>query len=318
MPGEFELIARIRSRAKRDSAAVTLGIGDDAAVLKLQENSELVCTSDLSVEGVHFRLNWTTPALVGQKTMTVSLSDLAAMGATPLAALVSIAAPKRSAAELIDRFYDGVLSVAEEYGFPVVGGDISSIDGPVVIDTILLGEVEEGTALRRSGAKAGDMVWVSGVLGSSVAGYRALQLGLRLATASGSDGDAVEAHLRPVARLKLGSALRTRKLATAAIDVSDGLSSDLGHICEESGLGAIIDAALLPKFGSLNDALHGGEQYELLFASPAERRPEVEALALELGIALTCIGKFEGEGVTIINKGDSQPLVPHGWDHFQS
>jgi thiamine-monophosphate kinase len=316
--GEFGRIAAIRRRAARRSAAVPLGIGDDAALLRPSPGRELAVSTDLLVEGVHFRLDWTTPALLGHKALAVSLSDMAAMGAAPVAAFLSIAVPARLGETFLDGLYEGALAIADRLGAVVAGGDFSSTPGPLTIDAVLVGEVESGRALRRSAVRPGDELYVSGTLGSSARGLVLLRAGARPDGATGPDRAALLAHLAPEPRVALGRALVERGLSAAAVDLSDGLSSDVRHLCEESGVGVTVEAAALPASGSLEEALHGGEQYELLFACAPEAREAVAALAAELGLPLTRIGRFGGPAgdVLLESEGSLDPLAPRGWDHF--
>ena len=293
-----------------------LGIGDDAALLRTDGSSVVAFSSDLLVEGVHFRLDWTTPELLGHKALAVSLSDMAAMGADPRACLLSLALPERFGGEFLDRFYTGALAVADKYGVVIAGGDLSSSYGPLVVDATLAGEVEESRALRRSGARPGDDLWVSGRLGSSAVGLDLLARGTRLHTAVAFDHEAILAHLAPEPRVALGVALARRSLATAAIDLSDGLSSDVRHLCDESGVGVSIESGALPCVGTTEEALHGGEQYELLFAARAADRERILALGEELGLQLTRVGLFGGDGVRLTSGGRTAPLPARGWDHF--
>jgi thiamine-monophosphate kinase len=317
--GEFERIAEIRRRAERRSAFVALGIGDDAAVLRPTDGFATCISTDLLVEDVHFRLDWTTPELLGHKALAVSLSDMSAMGAVPRAALFSVAAPRACPADVIRRLYDGIFALADRFDVEVVGGDSSHSPGPLVIDSVVVGEVERGRELRRSGARSGDELWVSGVLGSSARGLALLASGVRYETSLGPERDAIRAHLAPEPRVALGRALAERGLATAALDVSDGLSSDVRHLCDESGIGVVIGELTLPAFGSADEALHGGEQYELLFSARPEASESIRALAGELSVQLTRIGRFEGTATDVFleNGSERSPLQPRGWDHFR-
>jgi thiamine-monophosphate kinase len=316
--GEFARIAVLRRRAARRSAFVVLGIGDDAALLRPTPGHEIAVSTDLLVEGIHFRLDWTTLALLGRKALAVSLSDMAAVGAAPRAALLSIAAPAAFADESLSNLYDGALAIADVFGVTVAGGDLSSTSGPLTIDAVLVGEVEAGRALRRAGARAGDDLYVSGSLGTSARGLALLESGLRLEAAGGPERDALRAHLAPEPRVALGRALLERRLATAAIDLSDGLSSDVRHLCDESGTGVAIFAGALPLGASLEEALHGGEQYELVFASPPAARPAIAELAAKLDLALTRIGVFGGPPAEVVLDvaGRLTALPRRGWDHF--
>jgi thiamine-monophosphate kinase len=316
--GEFERIAEIRRRTARRSAFVALGVGDDAALLSPSEGFESAVSADLLVEGVHFRLDWTTPELLGHKALAVSLSDLAAMGAIPRAALFGVAVPAECESEFVLRLYDGILALADRFGVVVVGGDTSSSPGPVVIDSVVIGEVERGRAMRRSGARASDELWVSGTPGLSALGLSLLRSGTSHDASTGVEHDAIQAHLAPEPRIALGRALVELGLARAAIDVSDGLSSDVRHLCDESGVGVVIDAASLPSIRTPEDALHGGEAYELLFAAEPGAERALRALSDTLSVPLTRIGKFDGLPASVLlDSGSGRSTLPaKGWDHF--
>ena len=320
MATELERIAAITARASRPPTEVVLGIGDDGAVLRQHAGSESVVTTDMLVEGVHFKLEWMTPELLGRKTIAVSLSDLAAMGAPPRAAFLSVAIPARLDDGFVDAFFTGAISLCDRHGMTLAGGDLSSSPGPFVVNGTLIGEVEAGRAIRRSGARPGDSVYVSGTLGSSAAGLAQLLAGVTLDTATtGTDLDAIRSHLAPMPRIELGRALAQTGLASAAIDISDGLSSDLRHICRASGVGAMVEAAALPTSVSREYALHGGEQYELLFAASPAHAGRIELLATELRIELSRIGRFEGPPgeIYLVAENRRTPLEPRGWDHFK-
>lgn len=316
--GEFERIARIRSAAARRRPGIVLGIGDDAALLAPRPGFDTAISTDLFVENVHFRREWTTSRQLGAKAVAVAVSDMAAIGAQPAAVLLSLAIPADIGDADLDGFLAGASSEADRWNASIVGGDLSRSPDGLVVDVVLVGHVEEGRALRRSGAIASDDLYVSGVLGTSAAGLQALR-------ASGEDtvDDAerdvlIRAHLAPEPRVALGRALVTRDLARCAIDVSDGLSSDLRHLCDESDVGASIVAELLPAPAGIAYALHGGEQYELLFAAPVHHRADIDALAGELGLPLTRIGRFEGPAhdVWLETGGELTRLEPGGFDHF--
>ena len=318
---EFERIAAIRRRSLRPAGPVRLGIGDDAAILQPEPGVEVVVTTDLLVEGVHFDLAWSTPELLGRKSLAVSLSDVAAMGAIPRAAFMSLAIPARLDDEFVDAFYSGVLQLADRFGVTVSGGDLSSSPGPLVIDSVVVGEVEPGRALCRAGALPGDLIYVSGTLGSAAAGLRQLRSGMTLDTATtGMDLDAIRQQVAPAPRVELGRALLLTSVASAAIDVSDGFAADLAHICEESGVGAVVEASLLPTHFTLDDALNGGEQYELLFAAPPAFAPRVDLISHQLKIDITRVGRFEGPAgeLWLERDGQRERLEPRGWVHFKS
>lgn len=292
--GEVALVEMIRRLAGERS-----GIGDDCAVLRMPgSRQELIATTDMLLEGVHFRRATHGPADLGRKALARGLSDIAAMGGTPMWCLVSLAAPPWATREWMGRFFRGLLARARSAGTHLAGGDLA-LHKLLAIDIVVLGSVPAGKALRRGGAKAGDAIYVSGVLGGSALG---------LETRSGA---AWKRHLRPEPRLELGRWLRGR--ATACMDVSDGLSLDLHRLLRESGVAGVVDRPL-PVFhgASLDQALHGGEEYELLFTTPANKRIP----AIRQKLPLTRIG-------TVVNGKPGEMeffgrrLEPKGYDHFK-
>jgi thiamine-monophosphate kinase len=331
-PGELALLARIRSRAAKSSpGGLRLGIGDDCALLRPHSGEELAVTTDLSIAGRHFRLDWHPPEAVGHRTLARGLSDLAAMGARPVAAFLSLGLPRELTVAQgrrrawVERFLDGLLALAETCKTPLAGGDLA--ESPVAIaDIVLVGAVPRGRALLRSGARPGDLLYVSGSLGGAAAGL--VRLGELAADQNNQNQPPpitkkmqtlLAPHLYPQPRIAQGLWLQRRGRATAALDLSDGLSTDLAHLCQESGLRAEVDAAALPVHpaASLAQALHGGEDYELLFtAPPAIRLPRAIA-----GVPVTRIGRMvrllSGRPpVTLLTPQGPQPLKPHGWEHF--
>lgn len=336
-PGELALLRQIRSRA--GAAAVgrglLLGIGDDCAVLRARRGEELTVTTDLSIAGRHFRLHWHTPEAVGHRTLARGLSDLAAMGARPIAAFLSLGLPREltrargRGRAWVERFFDGLLALAETHRTPLAGGDLA--ESPVAVaDIVLVGAVPGGRALLRSGARPGDLLYVTGNLGGAAAGLdrlRALAAKTHRASKGRSAPPRIPAklqtqlapHLFPQPRIAQGLWLQRKHLPTAALDLSDGLSTDLGHLCEESGVAAEIDAAALPIYpgATLAQALHGGEDYELLFtASSRTRLPRAIA-----GVPVTSIGRIcrphrSQPLVTLLTDTGPQHLKPQGWEHF--
>lgn len=324
--GELEILQTIRSRAAaRGRGVVRLGIGDDCALLAPAAGDELAVTTDLSIEGRHFRLDWHPPESVGHRTLARGLSDLASMGSQPAAAFLSLGLPRKLAlgtgnkASWIDRFLDGFLALAKAHRVPLAGGDLA--ESPIALaDITMIGTVPHGKALLRSDAQPGDAIYVTGTLGGSATEFAALSrlprrfARQRLATATAP-------HLYPQPRVAQGLWLRKHEAAHAAIDLSDGLSTDLNHLCEESHLAATIDASLIPlgAGASLHAALHGGEDYELLFTAPATAMlPRRIA-----GVAITRIGtihrhRAKAPRVALIENGIAQPLEPHGWEHFSA
>lgn len=321
---EFRLIDRIRDRTACHRDDVKLGIGDDAAVLAVPAGQELVVAIDTMVEGVHFPRG-TSPQDIGWKALAVNLSDLAAMGATPAWALLALTMPRADAdatASFIDGLAQGFSELAQSYRLALVGGDTTR--GPLTLSVAAHGFLPPGQALTRSGARAGDIVLVTGALGDAAAG---LDLLLRGGDAASPAASALVARLhRPEPRVMAGLALRGR--ASACLDVSDGLVADLGHIAEASGLGAEIEAGLLPLSPAMlalfddesarHFALSGGDDYELCFTVPPSRVADVQADLARLGCGATRIGRMvEGKGVRVINEhGETLPLERKGWDHF--
>jgi thiamine-monophosphate kinase len=311
---ERELIRHIRRSARVGKSVVT-GIGDDCAVLRVPPGHEVLVTTDFTIENVHFRRDWHPPELVGRRCLTRGLSDIAAMGGEPLAAFLSLAVASDVPQKWVNRFLEGLLNLAEEFKVPLAGGDTAQSPGGIQADIVVVGSVPKGKAVLRSGAKAGDRIYVTGELGGSAAVLA------RLAE-SRPVGAASSRHLRPLARVAVGQWLRRRGVASAMIDVSDGLSTDLGHICEESRVGAEIEAEAIPrarvglgkKRVALELALHGGDDYELLFTSAATV-PSVVA-----GVRVTRIGRTtKSAPMRLIEKdGKARPLKPGGWEHFKA
>jgi thiamine-monophosphate kinase len=372
--GELELIERIRSdwgttrrtaagAAGRGSHGVALGIGDDCAILRPPRGHEILVTTDFTLEGRHFRRDWHPAESAGHRTLARGLSDLAAMGARPLAAFLSLALPAemlstRAGRLWVERFFTGLRALADRHSVPLAGGDTAESPSDLVLaDIVLIGSAPAGRALRRSGGSAGDALYVTGALGGAAAELAALQRSAAAdlarrhtvvgapsiprswrngwETSSTSAPEQLTAHpqLFPQPRLEVGQALLRRRLATAAIDLSDGLSTDLAHLCRESGVGAEILTAALPIHPlvlqardaqashvadtpnrALELALHGGEDYELLFAAPASVRiPRSVA-----GVRVTRIGTLtRGKVISLLApSGRRSPLAPGGWEHF--
>ncbi|RDJ00273.1 thiamine-phosphate kinase [Dyella solisilvae] len=322
---EFRLIDRIRERTAQGREDVRLGIGDDAAVVAPPAGQELAIAVDTMVEGVHFP-HGTDPADIGWKVLAVNLSDLAAMGASPAWALLALTLPRQPVAQVqqfIDGFADGFTQLAQPHRLALIGGDTTS--GPLSVSVAVHGFVPPGQALVRGGARAGDVVLVTGTLGDAAAGLRLLQSGARV-TEDARAAYLIERLHRPTPRLQAGLALRGR--ATACIDVSDGLLADLGHICEASALGAELEASLLPRspmllgsfddVASLNFALAGGDDYELCFTVPPSLVAEVQGDLARLGCGATRIGRMvEGAGVRVRDEQGQWLESNHrGWDHF--
>jgi thiamine-monophosphate kinase len=328
---ELRLIERIRNRSAT-SCNVRLGIGDDCAILKPPSGHELLVTTDFSLEGRHFRSAfsknaWHSAASIGHRTLARGLSDLAAMGATPLAAFLSLALPRSAARDShwLDGFLDSLLSLAHAHHISLAGGDTSeSPSDHILADIILIGSAPAGRALLRSEAHAGDILYVTGALGGAAAELSALAASPRKFLRANSTQD--HPHLFPQPRLAVGQTLLRRRLATACIDLSDGLSTDLAHLCTASNISAELDLAQLPlhPLAATLDAraqiaalLHGGEDYELLFtAAPTTKIPRSIA-----NVPITRIGRIlkpqkNKPQMSLISDGDRFELQPQGWEHL--
>jgi thiamine-monophosphate kinase len=330
--GELALVEQIRARAATSAGSLHLGIGDDCALLRLRRGEELAVTTDLSIAGRHFRLDWHPPESIGHRTMARGLSDLAAMGARPLAAFLSLGlqpgqtSGTASKPSWLNRFLNGLLALAAVHNTPLAGGDLS--ESPLTVaDIVLVGAVPRGRALLRSGARPGDLIYVTGSLGGAAAGLAALSQHFTHTAPGRSHAGRIPkklegflaSHLFPQPRIAQGLWLQRRGAATAALDLSDGLSTDLARLCRESGVAAEIDASALPihPSASLAQALHGGEDYELLFtAAPETRVPKAIS-----GVPVTRIGRMVRArigrpAVVLITAQGKQTLEAQGWEHF--
>ena len=321
--GEFGLIERLR-RKLPPGRGVRIGIGDDAAWLENSSGSSLV-TADLLIEGVHFNLKWISLYDLGFKSLTVNLSDIAAMGGVPAYAIVSLGIPAHLDSLEIEDFYRGLNALARTSGVSVVGGDTSLAD-TLIVSVCLIGHAPH-RPVRRDGASVGEDIYVTGTLGDSALAFSILQHGR-----AGLDKKAAAAllvrHRRPTARLTAGALLAAERLATAMIDVSDGLVQDLGHICRASGTGAVIckdDLPLSPAFrrlagkNGIRHALSGGEDYELLFCSRPSNRPAIERLSKRARVPITRIGAcVSGRRVDVVDRsGKIISVNGLGHDHFK-
>jgi thiamine-monophosphate kinase len=321
MGGELALIETIRRASARQSLGqVRVGIGDDCAVLRPPRDQEIVVTTDFCLEGRHFRREWHSPESAGHRCLARGLSDLAAMGAKPVAAFLSLALPPRTDRKWIDGFFRGLRALAETEDVPLAGGDTASAPGPQILaDIVLLGSVPSGRALLRSTARAGDLIYVTGRLGGAAAELATLRSAPGTATRSERHGQ--HPQLFPAPRIALGRSLMRRRLATACMDISDGLSTDLKHLCDASRLSAEIELAALPIHPLAADnvdlVLHGGEDYELLFsASPTSRIPR----SID-GVEITRIGKFTPRNPRMVvaamdERGIRKRLRTGGWEHL--
>jgi thiamine-monophosphate kinase len=321
---ERELIRRIRSLAAKTAGGSGLlklinSIGDDCAVLRPRRNIDLVVTTDFSLEGTHFRREWHPAESVGHRCLARGLSDIAAMGAEPVAAFLSLALPASLSQRWVDGFFHGFLALARRYKVVLAGGDTSESDAGVLADIVVVGAVPRGKSIRRSGAKPGDVIYMTGELGRSFLTLQQLMAGKKLDARKSRNAR----HFYPEPRVAVGRWLGQKAMATAMIDTSDGLSTDLFHVCEESGVSAAVWAANLPMAQEIRvrpnwkSVLHAGEDYELLFTAPASRRVPVSVA----GVAVTPIGEIlrrekKGARIMLIERGRGRPLEPRGWQHF--
>ena len=305
MPSEFELIRRYFDRPAPSAA---LGVGDDAALLRPNAGMELAVSTDLLLEGRHFRAG-TDARKLGHKSLAVNLSDMAAMGAAPRWATLALSLPSADEAWL-EGFARGFFALAARFEVELIGGDTvrGPTGSPIGVCVTILGEVPRGLALYRAGAAPGDDIWVSGELG-----------GAALGLAQPGNAAAMQRLDEPEPRVELGE--RLRGIASAAIDVSDGFAQDLGHILERSGVGAVVEYGRLPRFAGadVRQVLSGGDDYELAFTARQERRGEIELLSKELGLGIARVGSIQkGEVRLQVLDGARKPIaVERGFDHFQ-
>jgi thiamine-monophosphate kinase len=329
LPGEFELIARYFAPLSKGFPGA-YGLQDDAAVVTPTPGQQIVAKTDAIVAGVHFLPD--DPAdLVAQKALRVNLSDLAAKGAVARCYMLDLIMPSSTTEDWVAAFARGLARDQETFGVHLIGGDTNATPGPLTIALMALGEVPNGQMLRRGGARAGDTIFVSGTIGDATLGLAALRGALPELDAAAA-GHLIDRYRLPVPRVGLGP--RLIGLASATIDISDGLVADLGHICDVSRLGAVVDAARVPLSDAarraiggdrtrLEAALTGGDDYEILFTAPPEAAGKVEQLSREIGLAITPIGEMCAEPsdgrdrvVVLDEPGRPMELTQRGWEHF--
>lgn len=329
--GEFGLIDRIQQLLPEvDHKDLIIGIGDDTAVTRIDENHSMLITCDIQVENQHFRLNNISPYQLGRRAIAVNLSDIAAMGGRPTFALVSLGFPKSFALADFEKLFKGMQDQLAQFSAFVIGGNLSNTEKDLIIDITLLGEVNANQFLTRSGAKAGDRIFVTGELGASGAGFYVLEkYGKNYPT---EFEHLVQKHLLPIPRIDIGERIAHSGFATAMIDISDGIASDLNHICTMSQVGAEIFQHKIPlpegiqKVASFSGksaiqlALHSGEDYELLFTMKSDTPASViNSISSKTGIAITEIGRIldKESGYFLIDLQNKRiPIQPRGWDHF--
>ena len=340
--GENAFLEELRSKFP-PSKSVPIGIGDDAAAVAVPEGEHVLLTVDALVEGTHFTTETIPPRFLGRKAVAASASDIAAMGGDGLGVLLSLVVSRELEVETLWQIVEGAAERAADLGMTLVGGNVSASPGPMVVDVTACGASLHGRALRRDGARSGDGIYISGKIGASACGLKLLQHGAVLSSAGSlvvpeslRDGplalaeSCIRAHMDPEPRLALGKELNERKIASACIDVSDGLSVDLTRLCRASRVGARIEEQSLPvdpgclawertwERDPTELALAGGEDYELLFTADSEKK--LEALRSASGVAITKIGEIRSwqEPIDIVRRdGTIEPLTAKGWDHFR-
>jgi len=328
--GEFGLIERLRAACPEGSSPdVIVGIGDDTAVLRLDDRHALLATCDIQVQDVHFRLETISPEQLGRRAMAVNISDIAAMGGSPTYALVSMALPPDLPLATFDGIFEGMRAQMAEYSAGMIGGNLARTTGPLVIDVFMMGRIAIGHLVTRHGARPGDDIYITGETGRSSAGCAVLdKYGVSFPD---EFADAVLAHRRPVPRVKEGTTIAQSGAATAMIDLSDGLAADLAHICRESNVGAEMYEAKIPCSTTVREIasalgencrhyiLYGGEDYELLFTARPEAEQEIQRIAGVCGTPMRKIGRIlpPDGGIKLVEAdGTRVDLHAAGWNHF--
>jgi thiamine-monophosphate kinase len=329
--GEFALIARLQSRLQGPQPHIICSVGDDCAVLRPAAGMDLLLTTDTQEEGIHFRRDWASPEDIGWRCLAVNVSDIAAMGGSPVGAVVALSIPPALEVAFVEALYDGMQAVAQRYDCPVVGGNISQRADTLSVTITVAGQVPCGQSVYRSGAQVGDDIWVTGDLGGAKAGLEVLSrpeamVGLRTA-------EVLARYRRPQPRLYEAQYLRQQGHIHSLLDISDGLSSDLRHVCEASGVGAELDAAAIPmtqevqhiaralQVDPLQFALHGGEDFELCLTAPPGSIGRIqEAFTRRFHCPLVHVGTIQpGHGVQLrLPHGEVMPLPARGYDHFRA
>jgi len=334
--GELGLLHRILRKAPLPPRSVVpIGIGDDAAVLRMAAGRDLIVTTDMLVQGIDFKPEFESYRDIGYKALAVNLSDVASMGGRPMAYLVGLAVPGRMPVTSVDEIYRGMNFLAGRHKLSLIGGDVSASPHGMMITVMVIGDTGRNRAVLRSGARAGDRIYVTGTLGDSRAGLEVLKRRYtkKYRPVPTEERYLIRRHLVPVPRTEFGRLLGRRGWATAMIDLSDGLATDLRHLCEASGVGARLIPEDLPVSRALRMyahrrgrtaveyALRGGEDFELLFTVAGRNGDSVQGAARREGLILTRIGEIvpKGRGITLLRKGDREiPLAVRGYEHFRS
>jgi thiamine-monophosphate kinase len=322
---ERELVARIQQQLPPAPSWLTVGIGDDAAVVEPERNRLEVLTVDAVVDGVHFDRRFTPPDAIGHRALAVNLSDLAAMGATPRMALLSLALPGDLPCADFDAIVGGLAGVAREHQVSVVGGNLTRTPGPLTLDVTAMGTVKRRSVLVRAGARPGDHVYVTGTIGAAAAGLQMLRAGT-----TALDNVCIERYLRPSARVRVGTLLGRNRAASACIDLSDGLADGLARIGEASAVGITVDASALPVEEQarrwcegrgedpVQRAVAGGDDYELLFTVRPRLRGRLKAVMRHGLVPLTRIGTCTADAALVLEfAGGRQEPIPPGFSHFR-
>ena len=334
---EFDLIRAIKRRYGTTASSIVRGIGDDAAVIASNRGRHYLLTTDLLAEGIHFERRTATFTDIGFRAAVANLSDIAAMGGIPEYLLVSLAMPHDATRRQVEQFYDGMMAACRPHRVKLIGGDTSASNGGWFVNILLIGSSDSGRILFRSGARAGDDLYVTGTLGDSRAGLDVLRQrreGVHARSLSAAHQRfLIQRHLRPTARIGEGRWLSKARWATSAIDLSDGLAGDLHHLCEDSGVGAIVELAALPISSACRQyalslkqdpealALAGGEDYELLFTVPARLRRRFERASAKRNLRMSRVGRMTpaNEGLRVmLPDGGQRPLPWSSYEHFRS
>ncbi len=332
--GEFGLIRKLEKQCQTLHTDVIQGIGDDAAILETSPKESLIASKDLAIEGIHFDLRFEKPKDIGYRAVVANMSDMAAMGAVPKFILVALAVPQSCSLDTLRTLYRGFKEACREYHISLVGGDTSASQSGLFLSLTILGQVKKNMALRRQGAKVGDLICVTGTLGDSRAGLHVLQRQVQQKKTSAPrpyESFLKKRHLRPTARVVQGQYLSQHRLAHAAIDISDGLSGDLSHLCQASQVGAELQAKDLPisrqchVYAIANDldpfdfALLGGEDYELLFTMHHQHQSKLANLSRRFKTPITCIGTVKPKSFGLkltLEDGTNKNILSRSYNHF--
>lgn len=329
--GEFALIDKIGKAFNTQDNNIIVGIDDDAAALKLSGEVSTLFTTDMLVEDIHFKTSYISPCQLGEKALIVNISDIAAMGGMPRWLLLSLGLPDTTGSDFIEQFCAGASRQSARFGIKLIGGDTVSSSDKIIINVILVGDVPDGEIIRRKGASEGDQIFVTGSIGDSAAGLSLLKLGHTTESTLAGHKEMIMKHLAPSPRVNESRFLAGHRLATAMIDVSDGLIQDLSHICRSSEVRGKIWLDRIPLseyYRSVSEVygfdiehhLTGGEDYELLFTASLEKVEELDELEKKFGCSVTHIGEIvKGEGVSVYDShNNAVEIKKYGYQHFNA